>query len=132
MPGNFTGEGTDSGDETTPGVNAPASAVSGAAWTARTDSSLDAGFGIPTQNYLWFGGFNSGGQAYLQILTASQAFNIDSKIDDGLPHNGSVFGSDDNGGEDACVTASPGTATTPYNLDNSDVSCLLEMKILKY
>ena len=52
-------------------------------------------------------------------LTASQAFRIDSKVDDGRPLTGSVVG----GGNGACI------ATADYNGSNAGANCNLFLRI---
>jgi len=128
VPGSYSGEGTDGADETTGGVNAPKSKLSGGIYTLREDAALTTGFGIPSTNYLFLGAYRTGNQAHLELLTPTQAKSIDSKADDGFPQSGFIYGTEDGAGTE-CVTAAPGNSTTPYKVTNEAAACVLEVKL---
>lgn len=90
-PGNTTAT------EAIPGVNVPASQLPGAGWTLNyylfpSNGSADTG-GLWRDRYghlLNLGAFTSGNYTKNPIMSASEAYDIDQKVDDGVPGTGRV------------------------------------------
>lgn len=90
------------------GENAPASKLPKAGWQLRSDDVV---------NMLCLGGeTTTTNQA--SVLTPSDQWNIDSKLDDGLPNSGRILGYNI-----SCATATD--ASAPYNLTYTDIACRL-------
>lgn len=64
----------------------------------------------------------SGGGAGVGVLKAEEAWNLDSKMDDGMPYNGPVQGNDGTGGPGCVVTVS---SVTRYDLVQTSPACTL-------
>ena len=86
--GNFTGAGD--GDEKTQtiNINVPASSIENAQYSLIYYSGNE----FPNKNLILVGGAVSEDIGYGTIMSADSAYNIDQKIDDGLPSAGNVFG----------------------------------------
>lgn len=113
------------------GVNVPRSRMSGGGFTLMSYDPAGAG-----DTQWWFGkydgfffGANSvaGYETHDPILKSEEAWNIDTKVDDGNPATGSVrdLVSTDAGDSSCNSTTNPTTAR--YNLSNSTVICSLFM-----
>jgi len=134
ISGSYTGThsaGTCNGDgscNNTIGVNAPASKLSGAGWSishlATAITSLTANY-FPVKNS---GFFTFGAQANYTnraAITPSEAWNIDTKTDDGKPGTGAVRSPSINHAmtPDCATTADP--ATAEYKLSLDSVECFM-------
>jgi hypothetical protein len=115
-----------------PGINVMQSRLARAGWTALYfDGYTDINDFAPPRgttihgHVLMFGSETIPGgccETYDSVITAPEAWNIDTKIDDGLIINGRVQGS---GGSDFysnCATSQNSTIAT-YNLMASSISC---------
>ncbi len=89
IEGQFTGY-YDTGSKLTRGLNVPASKLNNGAW-ALLSRSIAGGpvWGI-AGNYLQFGA-ESAGEIWLGAMTPEDAWNIDTKLDDGQPDYGRVM-----------------------------------------
>jgi hypothetical protein len=111
------------------GTNAPKSKMSNGGW-------FDGWWGIQTGSYAsyWAGDygnvllFAAGGTDGAAILKPEEAWNIDTKLDDGLPGTGRVMSSAPGAGGNANCT-SGGISTTPasatYALGTTSIACSL-------
>lgn len=130
VAGQYTGVEGLSGNVHHTSANAPASKISGAFWGV-TYMNGDGGGGgtrynMPYNNMFRFGKMPSGNHAPLyNALRPEEAWNIDTKLDDGQPARGSIIvtnwstcsDSDDNLDFDAA-----------YRLTNRDVDCGLHFR----
>ncbi len=140
IDGRFTGRYAELADEgqpfgnSVPGINVPASEIKSAGWSITYFQDV-AG----TSNYVWpdrYGHIMSIGSALNDtipagpILTNSQAYEIDLKIDDGLPGLGKVraWRSALTGNTDCTIqipTGSLTAATEQYRYKNKGQACSL-------
>lgn len=87
--------------------------------------------GSPTVNYLLFGTpFYYGPEStyielYDRAITPQEAWNIDNKMDDGMPYAGMLI--EALGSNISCVTAVSATGT--YRLDATAIACSLKYKL---
>ena len=120
IDGSFSGVHGPAGiTDSQPGVNVPKARFPLGGWGAFT---FTAGTGITT-NYLLFGGGNTGGPAAAPLLMPEEAYNIDRKLDDGLPQSGKVVTYQEPGPYDTTCINFGGTA---YLLTDVSTSCSLE------
>ncbi len=128
IEGSFTGAAGSPGAggyaDATRGVNQPASRISQGAWTLWTIYPWTT-FGKEGLS-LWFGADGSTGNAYsfYPILTAEEAWNIDTKMDDGRPAFGKVSTGDNTSYAPSC-TASATAATAEYLVASPGNLCML-------
>ena len=114
------------GWDTIPGTNAPKSRVGIAGWGTRNLASYGGDTCTPAADYgnlLSFGGIAPGYIPTNQnVLKPEEAWNIDTKIDDGKPDSGRViaacWGVCTNGASTSDTTAS-------YALSTSSLSCMI-------
>lgn len=125
-PGAFTGEGDGTGATAKKGtisVNIPASKLKGIGMTAIYESA-DVHYTTATThvgNLLIFGGMVEDDIANQTEFSATDAYQVDTKTDDGNPLTGHVLSMGTEGNSDIdCVD----TTTTPvaYNLDSTDAT----------
>jgi len=139
IAGSFDGRSTSVAvEEHVLGVNAPASKLSGGGWTIydlQTQSGSVSLFDGAYNNSFWFGGVIAGSAPNIDMLTASEAWNLDSKIDDGKPALGRIVARD----RKLCALAADGSALTTaaadaakldatYNLAEESFTCVLLMR----
>lgn len=114
------------------GVSNPASRISGAFWgTTGTASGILAAspnrFELITKNFMWY--TNSSAVASdAMVLRPGEAWNIDTKMDDGMPGTGSVVSSKGNGTATFCTSVAGTTgsdAGATYLLTNINRDCIL-------
>lgn len=127
--GTFTGRsGQHFFDDATIGVNVPTSKFSGGGWSILDDilpeHQADNNSNTYTTNHTYpmiFGGQRSAWELYEPLLTPEEAWNIDSKMDDGIGIQGNVVMELQY--NDACRTYH----TTPhtYDLARSEKICTL-------
>ena len=115
------------------GVNAPASKYEGAGWSIyNLDTAYTAGvwFDGSYGNAFVFGTEDPAGTSFNDqpILNAEDAYNIDSKIDDGAPSTGSITVRYSAPGSGCSNAASKSDATATYNLDDPTLTCALLFK----
>lgn len=112
----------------TVGLNTPRSKISGATWRILGGPGYTAGdaygFGGTYGNAMYFYHATSGA-----LLKPEEAWNIDTKMDDGAPGSGKVYGIKGDGTTIICTTgdnvAPPGDANATYVLSNSNKGCSL-------
>ena len=141
IEGSYTGA-LDSNSGLTPGLNIPRSKLSPAGWSAWAASMpFDVSYAghcemlmMDYGNALGFGSLRAGYWAMTPVLRPAEAWNIDQKIDDGDPTNGSVVAVLQ-AGVSTCLIGTASTCTTTggplptdftgYNLSNKSVVCAL-------
>jgi prepilin-type N-terminal cleavage/methylation domain-containing protein len=142
IEGNYTGiygsgtSGSIGKTDTVPGSNSPQPKFSGAAWFVGNISGPTSSYGasgfayqVDYQNTLIFGGTTPGTAPFNSILKPEDAWNIDTKMDDGMPGTGKVIahefqGIGFGGQPTACTTSTSGTDYSgKYNLANANVAC---------
>lgn len=110
-----------------PGVNSPTSRIGRGGWTAvRRNSGGDGNFfTIDYGNTLQLGMPSSGGTTYIAIMKPEEAWNMDTKLDDGKPAQGKFIGLQ----WDTCTTATASTQLdVEYRLDSSAIGCALVIR----
>jgi len=130
--GTYTGV-TGSGHATLHGVadeNIPASKLSNGGWqillpaTYSSDATL---FDDTYNNWIQLGGTRSTSDNFAQIITPEEAWNIDTKIDDGKPGQGKIYARHWN----TCTTAADSSdLTSEYALSDDSVTCSLMFRNL--
>jgi hypothetical protein len=86
LPGKYDGIG----GEALPNVNVPESKAGGIGY----DFHYGPVGNNEERNYIGVGAYNKGGPLKKAVLTPSEAYNIDNKIDDGYPMKGNFLSSD--------------------------------------
>jgi prepilin-type N-terminal cleavage/methylation domain-containing protein len=115
--------------DSTVGVNVPKAKMGNGGWSAVTvDYAADGSrYDVKEDNHFEFGGKRTAGTTDLQLLKPEEAWNIDTKIDDGKPAYGSLIAVYWN---NACAAADDGThanndLAASYRLTDSSVQCAL-------
>ncbi len=116
-------------------VNVPASKYNNGGWffdTIQVNGNMVGGV------FLYFGGFVANSTNVGKILLTNDAYNIDTKLDDGIPMSGSVRGAWYDGtynsnnifgnGGTAGTTCASGTSNT-YNLTLTTPSCIMQFQL---
>ncbi len=130
MEGSYLGYLDAGGTKLTLGVNVPRSKLSGAGWTLihRSTAVGNPIWGVSTQ-FIQFGAEGSN-NLWGGILVPEEVWNIDTKMDDGLPETGSVMV---DGIANTCVTpnafASVAAAGRAYNLSSTNKTCMLFIRM---
>jgi prepilin-type N-terminal cleavage/methylation domain-containing protein len=124
--------GAGAGVELQPGLNVPAGKLSGSAWFVGWGAYNVLGaarmFNItPASNFFLFTGATTAATIGTPILTPSEAFNVDRKLDDGAPGTGKVIGL---GWNNTCSTPTSGVASdsnfvTQYRGTDETYQCSL-------
>jgi prepilin-type N-terminal cleavage/methylation domain-containing protein len=130
IEGNYTGLSGPGGpgDSNPVGANVPAARISTGGWTVSTLSNYagdTANYAVDFQNYLMFGTVMPNSNAYGAILKPEEAWNIDTKLDDGRPGFGKIIARNWN---NACATGGASAsdlANSVYYLSNSSIQCAL-------
>lgn len=128
IEGSYTGVNQSGGGwSATLGINVPMSRLQGCGFsvmtTAFTTGHFTAIFIPRGSNYVIFGANNtSNALTWNPCLSGSEAWNIDTKLDDGLPGAGSLT-SDMNSGQPNCSTSDATNAA--YVLNSAGASCSL-------
>jgi prepilin-type N-terminal cleavage/methylation domain-containing protein len=118
------------------GSNVPGSKISGAGWYALQLTSYDytsttyfeGNYGL----VLTYGGNVSNALPTAAVFNASEAWSLDSKLDDGMPGTGGIMTYErDPGCYDGTATAAAAQAATVlYDLDNNQTLCDMLFKTL--
>ena len=133
IEGNYSGvtESVANDYNTLPGFNSPKSKMTNAGWSA-----YNPGATVAITDLIWyegnygnvfaFGSTHSGSITDGAVLKPEEAWNIDTKLDDGLPGTGGVRVSEASGG--VCGDTAPSNAaaiagTSKYLLSNSAITC---------
>lgn len=126
IPQTYTGvRGSAAVDHSVIGQNVPKSKFSNGGWTlenVQSSNILPTNFNQTYDNYLIIGKASSNNATYNPIFTAEQAWNIDTKSDDGKPSTGKIVTDDINN----CVqAANVNDFAAPYKLDDTAIDCPL-------
>jgi len=132
IEGNYTGlAGSGGSGHHQRGTNAPASKLGTSALWSISNLGVYAGSGTfyayNYGNFLRIGGDSSSGGPSTPILTPEEAWNIDSKIDDGKPARGMIIGQY---WDDLCSAADDGSSAqndlaASYRLSDASKQCTL-------
>ncbi len=123
IEGSYTGiAGSSSAVHQLAGENVPRSKLNDAVWYIGTNTY--SSHGVYTDgyfpNFLSIGGAGTGNITNLAILSPEEAWNIDTKIDDGIPQQGKVWAI----GWDDCTNAGTAAATDgEYALTTTTTEC---------
>lgn len=132
IEGRYTGTRDAAGS--VPGLNIPATRFTNVGWNmltigvqagnANTFTATDYGNTLST--YALYGFASTAGSFPFK---PEEAWNMDSKVDDGLPVTGSVLSNKGNGTATYCTTAAgvapPGDVGSTYRLDNPNTDCII-------
>lgn len=128
VEGSYTGiAGAARSSESVFGVNVPHARISNAGWGVRDyGSTAAAHFALSSLgNHLAVGRLDGSGWPHEAALRPEEAWNIDTKMDDGKPARGRVFAPQ----WQNCTTATARTElTAEYNVSDSTLRCGLWMK----
>ncbi len=139
IEGNYTGVAGSvaGGYDSVVGTNVPRSKIGGSGWSAQTVGSQPTGspriYAGDYGNAFGFGAQKSGNTTSGAILKPEEAWNIDTKMDDGKPGSGRVMACSDNGWYNATTnpasctlsTVATDTVAGTYNLTNTSLACSL-------
>lgn len=129
IEGNYTGLAgsvTPSGGyDAIPGTNVPRSKLSNAGWSIQFFGSFVGDSTFYAADYghvLLFGAYNAGNSTFNVVLKPEEAWNIDTKIDDGKPGTGKIIAFTRTG----CANSSSTTDyASTYSLATATVQCSL-------
>lgn len=139
IEGNYTGIA--SGGGTVPGINSPRSRISNSGWGFGYKAATGALATPPVAanaswydqdlaNYLAFGAPIGGGLTQSAAISASDAWQVDKKIDDSKPATGKVLGMKPAFASTPNCTLNPGAdANATYNITYKGIACSLMMSI---
>jgi hypothetical protein len=123
LNGNYSGKRTGGSSNNVVGIDVPASKYgNNSGWYFDNQNCY------PTLTYMTIGGSLSGDTPHADILTTKDAYNVDQKIDDGLPQKGKILSPwYDAATPGSCVVNPPCviTSTNSYNLSNTAILCIL-------
>lgn len=120
---------TGTGGAFTIGTNSPGSRITGAGWMFTTNNTSDVNwYSASLNNLLVFGAMGSG-NPYSGILTPSDAYFIDRKIDDGLPATGRIESLKPGYAPTANCATSSVDASARYNDTYTGTACSLIMSL---
>lgn len=105
------------------GTNTPRSKLGNAGWSARSWSSVTF---MTNKQALNFGAATTNSVNNAGALAAEEAWNIETKVDDGLPPTGKVRSLADSAG---CVTNT--TVTAEYNVQATGLACSLAFIVIE-
>ncbi len=135
IEGVYTGLATATAvDDAVIGTNVPKSKMGNAGWSTafvNTVAITDLTYYAANQgNFLFFGGQVAGGFTQQVVLRPEEAWNIDTKMDDGKPAYGRVRTFESQGHATAgcsnpAAAATAIEAAAAYDLDNTAVACSL-------
>ena len=129
IEGGYTGVGGSGGvNEVVPGTNAPLSKISSAGYGVFSwpNGQVDAGvFSRAYGNIMVMGKFAATGVPEGLVLRGEEAWNIDTKLDDGKPAFGFIFNRN-NTGRSNCTTSDT-ASTAEYALSNTSQGCSVYM-----
>jgi prepilin-type N-terminal cleavage/methylation domain-containing protein len=131
IEGYYTGVSTSGTETRVPLTNIPGSQINGAGWGLTTilvgDSSPDLPYvagDLAPNTVLWLGGTSITGATNTQapVLTSTEALQLDTKVDDGIPTTGKVVAQINPSGT-ACYNVS-----SQYDLTQTGLNCALVFK----
>ena len=131
IEGNFTGQaGSGGGAHAIINTNVPSGKISSSGYTLSYFDMRPSGdgnnYGMNYGNQITFGGANAGVDTSSPIIRPEEAWNIDTKMDDGKPGTGRLI---------AIYWSTCGTSTTAldfagsYRLNNTGTVCALRLKL---
>lgn len=105
-------------------TNVPNAKLSSGGWSAGGASTYSAGnaaqFAGNIGNYFFLGGFVNGGPSWTAIVKPEEIWNVDTKMDDGMPATGKVWAYN----WSTCTNASSQTnSTATYTLTTTSNAC---------
>ena len=108
------------------GINSPISKIGGSTWSVRHLPGIFSGdpfaFSYEYGNFLVFGGERPTEWPARPNLKPEEAWNIDTKLDDGLPASGKIVGYH----WSSCTTAATNSdVSARYKLTNNSLECIL-------
>lgn len=142
VEGNYTGNtshaATAADPSSTLGTNLPRSKLSNAGWALYSLGTIpisdvnwfDSNYG----NMFFFGGASANNLPLNPILKPEEAWNLDTKMDDGRPATGRILSSEQHGSAagtgctNAAASNSASLASSTYSLNNQAISCILLVK----
>ena len=126
IEGTYTGQPVAGGTYHSQGaVNVPRARMSNAIWyansrAASTGSTVE--FVMEYGNFLQIGAYQANMSPNTSLLKTEEAWNIDTKLDDGMPGRGTVIAAD----RSLCANATSDVDyAATYILDQSDIRCRL-------
>jgi type II secretory pathway pseudopilin PulG len=132
IEGSYSGiSGSGSSRDNDLGVNSPASKLNNAGWSVRyfdtSSASNSNSYQINYGNNFLFGSDDASFETFLPVLSPEEAWNIDKKIDDGLPAQGKIIAMYWN---NLCAAADDGSHASndfvaSYRLNDSSIRCAL-------
>lgn len=127
IAGQYSGiSGSDNGFDSIIGVNVPSGKLSGSGWNIKNEIGLLTGDSIYTDNdYIKSFAYGTTVNASVTdsvILTPEEAWNIDSKMDDGKPQGGTIWAIHWDDCTDAATSAD---VTGEYLLTVTETECAL-------
>ena len=130
IEGTYTGlSGPGSSIHFVAGVNSPASRIPNATWSTiyRTPAynAYEIGFDGDFGNALEIGTSVPGSYGHNPILKPEEAWNIDTKLDDGKPGTGAVRALEQSGSWNCTTAANTTDYTATYQLTNSNTACAM-------
>ena len=130
IEGTYTGiSGPTTNIESITGSNVPRSKLSGGGWSVYYQGNVPNGDTISYAghygNVFYYGKDRATIATQSPVLKPEEAWNIDTKVDDGKPGTGNIIAFFWN---NACASASSNTDfASPYNLSDSNVECALQI-----
>ncbi len=128
ISGSYTGlPGSASYFESIPDVNVPPTKVKNGRWAFRyyNTTGVPSHFQVGVVGNHFVAGSDAGGWPHGHLLTPKEAWNIDTKTDDGQPGQGKVLATHWLN----CTTAANGNALdATYNLSNTNLVCSFWMR----
>lgn len=109
------------------GTNSPESKIKGGGYGVEyigTQTASGTFFDANYGNTMYFGGFVATTIPIKSIITGIEAYNIDLKLDDGLPAYGNIMSIKSGTGYNSCTTTAV-SATSAYNSSSSSNICSL-------
>lgn len=118
------------------GTNAPRSKMNNAGWAfSNLDNFAGDGntYALDYGNMFWFGSVAGNERPQAEVLKPEEAWNVDTKVDDGRPATGKVIMRNNNtyawGNASACTTStSLSDYAGVYNLSSSVIACALMIR----
>ncbi len=134
IEGNYSGiSGSGGTQHCMPGTNCPMSKLNGGGWSIDYDGTTAGNgsrYAVYYGNFLSFGAFATNSGTSDPILKPEEAWNIDTKLDDGKPASGKIVARFWN---NLCAAPDTGTAAATnlvasYRLSDSTLQCALHFR----
>ena len=128
MEGSYDGITHGASSYSSTAANSPRGKISNSLWFVwnwTTVSGNSSFFDGPYNNSLQFGGISTDGDPYTPIFKPEEAWNLDTKLDDGKPASGNIV-MRSAAGLSACTTATAtNQLTADYLLSSTNIACNL-------